>query len=755
MLVLAISVKAQLVLNEACSKNNTILFDESGETPDWIEIYNGTFNTIDLDGFYLSDDPAEPLKWQFPSIQLQADSFLLVFASNRDTAGTEVHTNFKLSRSGETVVLTDPNGFEVDRFEMPYMAIDDSYGRWPDGGDEFFFGDPTPDSSNSPSIGYNGYTPQPFVSIPSGFYNDPVTVEVSDINPNADLRVEVDGHDPDPNSYPYSGPITISQTQTLRARAFADSLLPSEIVTNTYFINNESNLPVLSISTPPEYLWDSINGIYVFGTDYDTIWPHFGANFWDDREIPVHAEYFDENGNLGFKQDLGMKIHGWISARLEPQRPFRLHARQKYGDADIDYKIFKNRPYDSFKRIIVRNSGGDFNRAHFRDALHHKVAIEQGLHVDAQAYQPAVVYLNGVYWGVMNLRERIDKYYLESLHEANPEAVDLLEQDTLPEEGDLAAYQAMHQFMMSHDMSIQGNFDQAAELIDIQNIADYFIIETYINNTDWPLANIKLWRPKTPNGKWRFILIDVDATLNIDGWVTPATNNLDRALNDFATTSSHVQILLKLLENNAYRDYFISRYADLMNTTFRRENFLDEMIKVKDRISPEMWNHFELWGENGWHFWHSYHMGELVIPAIMERPAFARQYLNDHFQLNGQVELKVNVFPENAGTIKLNTITLAEEDLPWDGIYYDGVPVELTVTPNPGFNFKFWRSLYTIDADPDQSVKYNFEVDDDIVAYFEGESEGLQFSAYPNPTDGNLKLHFFLNGIENIFSQCV
>ncbi len=522
------------------------------------------------------------------------------------------------------------------------------------------------------------------------------------------------------------------------------------MITNTYIINSPTHLPVLAVSTPPENLWDSIIGIYVFGTDYDTAFPYFGANFWDDREIPVHVEYFTEDGDLGFKQDVGMKIHGWISARTEPQRPFRLHARKKYGDSDIDFPIFKDRPYDSYKRLIVRNSGGDFNRAHFRDAIHHKIVIRDELHVDAQAYQPVAVYLNGVYWGLMNRRERIDKYSFESKYNVDPDEIDLLEQDTVADEGDLLAYQSMYQFMVSNDMSIEANFEQAGDMIDLQNVADYFIIETYVNNTDWPLSNLKMWRPRTAGGKWRFILVDLDATLGIDGWVTPATDNLGRILIEIAPVSSHAQILIALLQNNNYREYFISRYADLMNTTFQRENFMADMFEVMDYLEPELDKHYEVWGESSVNWWKEYHINTLAIPSIEERPTFARKYVNDNFELNGQVELKLNVFPENAGTIRLNTITLEEDDLPWSGIYFDGVPVELTVIPNPGFEFKFWRSLYTVDRDSDQSIKYNFEVDDDIVAYFEGEAEGLQFSIYPNPTSGMANMHFYLDRIEDI-----
>lgn len=744
---------AQLVLNEACSKNNGILLDESGDTPDWVELYNGTPNNIDLAGYFLSDDPAEPYKWTFPQLILQPDSFLIVFASNRDTVGGELHTSFKLSRGGEVVVLTDPNGFEVDRLDVPFLNADNSFGKWPDAGSEFFFGAPTPNASNATVTAFNGYTPQPYVSMPSGFHDGPIAVSLSNVLPGAVIHYELAGDVPGQTSPLFNDPISIELTTNLRARAYADSLLPSDLVTNTYLIDAQSHLPVLIVSTPPENLWDSIVGIYVFGTEYDTVWPYFGANFWDDREIPVHVEFFDKNGELGFKQDLGMKIHGWVSARLEPQRPFRLHARKQYGDADIDYPIFRDRPYDSYKRIIVRNSGGDFNQAMFRDGLHHKVAIQHGLHVDAQAYEPVIVYLNGEYWGIMNLRERVDKYFLESLHNVSSNDLDLLEQDTIADEGDLLAFQSMYQFIIDHDMGEAANFEQAGNLIDLKNVADYFIIETFVNNTDWPLANVKMWRPREVDGKWRFILVDVDATLNIDGWVTPATDNLGRILNDVAPFSSHVQILKSLLENQNYREYFVNRYADLMNTTFSVDGFMKEMLDVKDHIAAEIEGHSDVWGENSLYHWNNYHINGLVIPAIQERPAFARQYVNDNFQLNGQVELNINVFPENAATIRLNTLTLQEEDFPWSGVYYNGVPVELTVVPNPGFEFKFWRSLHTVNRDADQYIKYNFEQDDDLVAYFAGESDGLQFTVYPNPTFGESKIHFYLDEIADVSVQ--
>ena len=161
-------------------------------------------NTIDLNGYFLSDDPAELTKWSFPTILLEPDSFLIVFASGKDTVGTELHSSFKLSRNGETIVLTDPGNFEVDRLEMPYLHADHSYGSWPDGGTTFYFDDPSPRESNTTITAYNGYTPQPFVSTPSGFYDGSISVELSDLQGDADIHYTLDGNLPDTGTMMYS-----------------------------------------------------------------------------------------------------------------------------------------------------------------------------------------------------------------------------------------------------------------------------------------------------------------------------------------------------------------------------------------------------------------------------------------------------------------------------------------------------------------------------------------------------------------------
>ena len=741
---------AQLVINEVSSKNGDVLFDADGDSPDWIEIYNTGTNTVDLTGYYLSDDDENPEQWAFPSGQIAPGGFLVVFASEKENIQGELHANFKLKSSGEELLFSDPNGNLLDRWEVIGMQQNHSYGRQTDGTDNWFvFVDPTPGTSNTTTPS-PGYAPDALVDENQAFFIAPIEVNVSNTMPTATMYYTLDGSLPTTSSPIVSGPFYFDQTSVLRILTLAPGRLPSNVVTRTFFINDAHKLPVLSMSTDASNLFDPDTGIYVPGPNADSTFPYWGANFWEKWERPIHLEMYLPNRRLAFSEDLGVRMHGGIQSRLAPARAFRILAKQEFGTSKINFPVFPDKPVEEFDRIILRNSGIDFNRAHFRDGYLHQLMIEEGIKCDFMAYRPAVLYLNGEYWGIYNMRERVDLDYLRSNHpEIGKVGIDLLEETFLVIDGDSVPMRQLWEFMIANDLSDPANYQTVSDQMDIENVADYFIAETYWNNADWPNNNVKFWRPQTDSGKWQYILIDLDVSLNSVGWIPPEFNNLQNVLNFAEIGSTHAQVLKNLLDNEGFRHYFINRYADLMNTSFLPERMEQELDEVVDNLDDEIPRHVDRWATrpNPVDFWYS--EIDKVSDFVNKRHPIARNYVQEVFELDGQVELQLNVYPPEAGKILINTIT--PESLPWDGVYFNGVPVTLTIQPNPGYNFKHWESLHTVTSpDPQASITYNFEQDDRITAYFEESIDDLEVTVFPNPSSDQQTVRFVLDQIDEV-----
>ena len=636
-----------------------------------------------------------------------------------------LHTNFKLSQTGETVYLSDPSDNVIDQMTFLYTHVNHSTGRTTDGGNSVkIFDKPTPDSTNNNSLAYSGYANTPLFSLQAGFYNSAQVLSLStNLNGN-DIYYTIDGSAPIDASMLYTSPINIDSTTVIRAVVYDDDLLHSDIESNTYVINEASTLPAISVSTDPDNLWDWDKGIYVLGPDAENVVPYFGANFWQDWEIPVHVEYFDKQGALGFEQDIGFKISGNYS-RSNPQKSFKLIARGAYGKTSIDYQIFPDKPIASFKQVVVRDAGNDWNNAHMRDALSHKMALGT-THNIVQSTQQAVVFINGEYWGVYNIREKINEHYIAENFNVNPDSIDLLQYGGSEMVGTNQDFVNMSDFILYNNMSIQANYDSVKNWLDIDNFVDYFTCETYLNNWDWLGNNVRFWREQKTGAKWRYIFWDLDLGL---GATWPFYyNGLDTNLNKWYDV--HSKMMVSLLQNTDFRNYFINRYADLMNTIFLPSEFSKLVYAMRDTIDPEMQKQFDRWGwqfqdtifgRPGWGDYNNWRNTEInrILDFINNRPPYARDQLQAEFNLPGQVPVTLNVYPPGAGYIKMNTIY--PKNYPWGGIYYDSVPIQMIAIPNPGYEFAYWQSnVFYTSAVFNDTIGLVVDTPDNFTAYFFG-----------------------------------
>ncbi len=729
-------VNAQVVINEVCSYNGNTIEDEDGEESDWIELYNSGNLIINLEDFSISDKIGN--KWVFPPVSLSPLTHLLLFASGKDRVTGELHTNFKLSKEDDAVRLFDPSGNLIDQVNIPSLHLNHSFGRIPDGTPSAgIIVDATPGSSNPFSPLYYYYESSPEFSIKAGFHSGAVSLQLSGA---AQIRYTTDGSDPVASSALYSGPLSINQTTVVKARAFPvqPTVLPSAIITNTYLVNYQSELPVFSISTHPDNLWDWNTGIYVNGPNASPNYPYYGANFWQNWEIEATIEFFETSGKRELSQNAGVEIHGGTSNRSQPMKSLRLSAKNKYGEAKFRHRMFEKKNIDEFKNIVLRNSSFDFNKTHFRDGTLHDLMIGK-TNIDLEAYRPSVVFLNGEYFGVHNIREKVSKYYPAENYEVNADEIDLLEEDTIVLAGSFDNFNNMHTFITGNNMDVEANFSKARNMIDVESICDYYIAETYLSNIDWPYNNMKFWREQKVGAKWRYILVDLDISLGNNGWAPASFDVLGRIMGSYGDTSRHVQIFRSLLQNQNFREYYINRYADLVNTLFSTQNMQQHIIATRENLYNEMPRHFLKWGNDmaGW----DQEIFGVVMPYIEERPAYAMQQVKDVFGLNAINEIELDVWPPMAGDIRINTITPGP--LPWKGNYFDGNPVTVTVLPNDGFTFVRWVTEgLKIEDDHSPQAKFNPDAPARVIAYFSTSDDDDALMIYPNPSRTTSTLGF-------------
>lgn len=624
---------------------------------------------------------------------------------------SSIHTNFRIRAEGEALLLSSPDGDRLDFLYTDHIPADVSRGRLPDGGPSWvLFTDPTPGSSNA-SFGYESVAGEPVVSLPGGFYSGTVSLTLSSDSPSSTIHYTLNASEPEKSSEVYSAPINITASTVVRSRAFEAGHLPSKTVTHTYFIDESSSLPVFSLSTDPENLWDAEYGIYTLGSH---------TNYFQDWERPVHVEFYEPGGEPGFGMDAGVKIFGGDVTRHFPQKSLSIFARGIYGYPEVDYPLFPNLPITVFEAFVLRNSGNDWEGTLFQDALITGLMRETGL--DIQAYRPSVVYINGQYWGIHNIREKINEHFLAAHHGVDPNNIDLLENKEMPEslvlQGDAVHYDQLIEFVTKHNLKDQDSYAHVKTLMDVDNFITYQVSQIYSANMDWPANNVKYWRPRTPDGRWRWILYDTDAGFGFWDYQENGhtRNHLAHATEpdgpeEWPDPPWSTLLFRRLLENESFRNDFINQFANHLNTTFQPARVLQRIERLSKAIESEIPRHFSRWDRNVSE-WRD--QIERLKTFASRRPRFVRLHIRTHFDLTGTFELTLGVTPPGAGIIELNSMEI--KNFPLEGVYFKDIPIRLRASPSPEYRFVGWLGTRSPN---DSTVTLNLRTNSSVTAVFE------------------------------------
>lgn len=599
-----------------------------------------------------------------------------------------LHTNFKLDSQGGGLFLTSPLGGTVDSVFYSSIPTDISLGRFPDGSNDLnYFTQPTPGLSNSTS-GYTTIASPPSFSAAGGFYSGPVTLTLSSQDSGAIIYYTTDGSIPGDTSNRYEMPISVLQTSVVRAVCYLNGALPSKTITNSYIINFETQLPVISISTAPFNLWDDQWGIYVLGDSAEPDYPYFGANFWQDWERPIHIEMFENDGTNAFSVDAGVKIFGnW--SRAQAQKSLAIFMRDTYGDKKIDYRIFNDKPISSFESIVLRNAGNDWGYSMFRDGLLQTLVKDIGL--DHQAYRPAVLFLNGEYWGIHNIREKVNEAFIADNNNVDKDSINLLELDgSYALAGSNTDYQNLLNFLETKDITIQSNYDSVKKMMDVSNFIKYEVAEIYFDNTDWPGNNIKFWRSQSLLGKWKWILFDTDFGFGLFDPIAYRHNTLAFALEPngpgWPNPPWSTFLLRTLTLNSDFKNEFINTFADHLNTTFLSERVISLINQFRGTLVQEISRHKLKWPESVFDWENNI---EGMRQFASNRIGFMRGFIINEFNLQGMGPVFIQSSIPEAGKIQINSISV--ETFPWFGQYFYGIPITLKAIPNYGYKFIRWE----------------------------------------------------------------
>lgn len=558
------SLVQSLVINEAISANSRLL-PVDDEYYDLIELANIGDEPVDTGSFYLSDKKKSPFMWQLPSVALQPGEFLVIQASGEeDGPGAP----FKISSTGETLYLFDGSGECIDTLCVPALPPDASFGRSGNAlacFDEPTIGKPNPD-------GYEGVTEPPQASIGSGLLTGAASVTLAG---EGEIRYTLDGSDPDGSSALYDGtPIAVTENTVLRVRARAEGRLWSPVRTFHYLFDAAKyTLPLLCISSAPGAIHGP-NGIYTR---------------WDNKyfEAPANLTLI-EDGQERFSVECGLKIHGQGSRQLK-KKSFQVRFRGKYGCSELEYKLFEDSDVTTFNALVLRCGSEDANRAFLRDEFMTSLTAQAMPEVLRQNYRPVNLFIDGEYFGVYYIRERITDAFAASHLGGEQSDIDMINGWSGEEHGSREDWTELMNFCRRKDLSVQENFDHVASQISLESFMDYYIARAYTGDRDY--ANIRHVRSRGGDGLWRLVNFDLDW-----GFIDEPAG-LHAMIGKTSDTSAlNTVIINALAANEGFRDMMLTRLAWHLENTYAPARVLAHLDAMAEEIAADLVYNHERWG---------------------------------------------------------------------------------------------------------------------------------------------------------------
>ena len=713
-------VGSSALLITEISPLNTDWRDLDGDDGAWVEIYNAGDRSANLKGYSLVESLKAPKKWVFGDELIAAKSLRTVFLDKKDINdvsslkdGTDeagnvlrarAHTNWKLDKSGGTLYLIDPSNGIRDSAQYPDISRAGVSWGIVDGGDWKYFGKSTPEARNTESIAYDGFSDNPnFGELKAGFYSAAVTIDPPTVESGATVHCTQNGSLPNEYSPEFTESLKIAKNTVLRCVTYKQGKLPSKVVTKTFFVGETVNMPVVAISVDSAFFRNNyLKGLNC--SDPKSCPP----GLMEDVEYPVHVEYF-ENGSSSnapaWEIEAGISLMGnW--SRVYDKKTVAIVMREDYEDGWLHYPLFEMRKgvNDKYKAFNLRNNGNRFVSDYLEDAA--GGAILEGSGVDYQRSRQVVVFYNGRYMGIHDMRERYNKSYVETNYGIDANTVNFIKhlgREITASNGTTDNYISMLNYVASNDMSVEANYTTAKTMLDVGNFADYMATEIYSHNGDWPANNVRAWR--SPDQPWKFMIYDLDHGY---GWQW-GTSGFKDETNMFtwikqggtSSASCHSNndpmcfhnLYVNLMNSPSFKRLFINRSAVMLQNYLNGTNFaktIGAMAATLDAAEVKRdttkFKQREKYYPGGFSV-----SGSAMKEWAYKRDAIVHSEYASEFGLSSDIQ--VTIASSGNGKVLMEGMNLpgsTATSTNYTGTFFGGVQMELTAVPATGATFTGW-----------------------------------------------------------------
>lgn len=736
-----LSVEAKslgISINEICSQN-TFYKASDGNIYGWIELYNSSSSAVDISGWGLSDDIEDLRKYTLPAgMVIQAGERKIIFCSSENVP-------LDITKDENVIILTDRNGNEISKVTFDKIPVDKSYGQYPDGSGNYFNMDCTPKKTNV-SQNEKIEVELPVFSHESGFYEKDFMLSIA-VPEKTTVYYTLDGSEPTTDSKKYNANIrvydksdtpNIWSTRTdissygavapdknidkaflIRAIAVDEDGRKSKVVSASYFLGKTNssyyrNMNVISLVTNPENLFDYETGIYVLGKVFDT-YNNTGLETWNmeanytqkgsDWEREAFIEVF-ENGEKVLSQNVGIRIKG-ATSRSTPQKSFNIYARDEYGNDVLEYDFFSGQATSSitgdiiqkYENITIRNAGNDIAYSYLRDYINQSLISDRKL--TSQAMNSCILFVDGEFWGFYMLTEKTDDSFIKSHYGIKKKNVAIIKNSELEEgsEEDLSDWNSIISKAARTNMTIDENYKEFCRYVDTDSLAEYFAVQIYWCNYDWPYNNFAVWRSNKidesniySDGKWRMLLFDTDFTTGLYN-----NSNINYTADVFSRLSGYSDNISKtfmnLLKNSEFKEKFCNVFMDLANYNFSKEktsqfieycrnNYRQQISDTNERFYASTFT-----SSGGVSRFDS--EMDTIAGFYQNRFTYAADSLKKATN-SGSLQNVVLLRNKN-GTININTINPDISENSWCGQYFADYKITLKAVPEDGYIFERWE----------------------------------------------------------------
>lgn len=605
-----LSTPKDLIISEVMNNNYSYLAQNGGNYYDWIELYNNSGKTINLSNYCLTTNDNTMCSYKLPKVELKSGEYYIVMASGDTKLSNSKyqHASFKLGDT-EAVYLTKSDEI-VDSIMVANVPLGYSMGR--SGSSILYFSKPTPGSKNGGGTEAISYVP--YADIKSGIYDSNKEFKVT-LTGSGKIYYTLDGSEPTTSSKVYSSPLTIKKTTVLRIMSKEAGKLSSDVNNYSYILDTSHKTSVMSLIIDSKKL-NKVNN---------------NTSLNSKVQERGYVDYFDKESE-GFSINVGLKLFGG-STRSYKKKSYEIKFKKKYGDAKLKYKVFKNVDSSVFDSLVLRTGSQDeFQYNDQRTVIKDVVATSlmgKYTDVDVQDYVPIVLYINGKYWGIYFIREKVDETFVSNHYNVKATKTDtsILRIDGEVKSGTDKKYNSMINFINSNSLSNSKNYEKIKEQIDIQSFSDFWIGEIYTANYD--ILNTRYFsNPLVDNGKWKYIFYDIDS-----GFFRTTQNTFNEYTNPSGMGSWNFPTVLlrNMMKSSEFKSTFLERLSYNLNNTWAYKNVEKRIDEVIDEIGKdEFKKNAERWGN-------SYSHWEKSIKSMKtfakNRNSYVVKYAKSYFNL--------------------------------------------------------------------------------------------------------------------------